>query len=206
MTAAAKSGEKLTRKGRATRARIVAAAADLMYDRGVARTSLEDVRAVAGVSNSQLYHYFADKAALVRAVVAYQSEQVLAGQRALLSSLDSFEALAAWRDSVLRHQRLNGYAGGCPLGSLASELADADEEARTAVVRGFGQWESAICSGLSGMRDRGELRADADPRRLALGLLAAVQGGLLLAQAMREPTPLEAALDTAIDSVRAFRP
>src|ERR1051325_11700108 len=48
----------LTRKGAQTRQRIVAAAADLVFQHGVAGTTLEDVRARAGVSSSQVYHYF----------------------------------------------------------------------------------------------------------------------------------------------------
>ncbi len=56
----------LTRRGAATRKRIVDAAANLTYAHGVDRTSLDDVMAESGVSKSQLYHYFADKDALVR--------------------------------------------------------------------------------------------------------------------------------------------
>ena len=59
----------LTSKGVATRERIVAAAAELMFVRGVAGTTLEQVREAAQVSSSQIYHYFADKDALVHAVV-----------------------------------------------------------------------------------------------------------------------------------------
>ena len=50
----ADAGE-LTPKGRATRGRIVAAAADLMFEQGVAGTSLQDVQQAARVSGSQLY-------------------------------------------------------------------------------------------------------------------------------------------------------
>lgn len=192
----------LTRKGRATRARIVGAAADLMFQHGVARTSTEEVLTAAGVSNSQLYHYFRDKSALVRAVITRQTEQVLAGQEPLLSSLDSFEALTAWRDLLVGGQRLRGCVGGCPLGSLASELADTDDETRAALVDGFSRWDSGIRDGLRAMHRRGELRATADPDRLALGTLAAVQGGLLLTQTLRDAAPLEAALDMAIGCIR----
>ncbi|HEY2690667.1 MAG TPA: TetR family transcriptional regulator, partial [Streptosporangiaceae bacterium] len=43
---------RLTRRGRETRERIVAAAAELIFERGVAETTLEDIRAAAGVSGS----------------------------------------------------------------------------------------------------------------------------------------------------------
>ena len=66
MAPGSKAAARLTRKGQQTRERIVAAAADLILQQGVARTTLDDVRAEAGVSSSQIYHYFADKEALVR--------------------------------------------------------------------------------------------------------------------------------------------
>ena len=71
----------LTARGAATRARIVEAAADLIYAHGVEQTSLDDVMAASGVSKSQLYHYFADKDALVLDVIARQTERVLDAQR-----------------------------------------------------------------------------------------------------------------------------
>ncbi|HET7490313.1 MAG TPA: TetR/AcrR family transcriptional regulator, partial [Bradyrhizobium sp.] len=112
----------LTARGAATRSRIVEAAADLIYAHGVERTSLDDVMAVSGVSKSQLYHYFADKSALVLEVIAKQTERILDAQRPELAALDSLPSLKAWRNAFVR---LNKAAGGrgCPLGSLASELA-----------------------------------------------------------------------------------
>jgi hypothetical protein len=54
------------------------------------------------------------------------------------------------------------------------------------------------------MRERGELRADADPDRLALATLTALQGGLLLTQTRRDNTPLKTGLDAAIAYIRTF--
>jgi AcrR family transcriptional regulator len=199
--------QRLTTKGRATRDRIVAAAAGLMYERGVAGTSTDDVRANAGVSASQIYHYFDDKKALVRAVIAHQTEAVLGFQVPRLSRLDSLDALQAWRDQVVEALRVTGCQGGCPLGSLANELADLDSEARRDLAGAFAQWETAIRDGLREMRSRGELRADLDPDRLALAILAALQGGLLLAKTQRDTRSLEAALDVMLDHIRdAARP
>jgi TetR/AcrR family transcriptional repressor of nem operon len=195
---------RLTRKGQATRERIVAAAAGLMFQRGVAGTSIDDVKAAAGVSSSQLYHYFADKHALVRAVIAHQTDAVLDGQQPLLSRLDSLQALHAWRDMVVGFQRENDCEGGCPIGSLAAELAEIDPEARADLTAGFARWESPIRDGLRAMQGRGELRPDADPDRLALATLAALQGGLLLTQIRRETAPLEAALDETLARIASL--
>ena len=191
-----------TAKGRATRARIVQVAAALMFERGVAGTSTEDIRDAADVSNSQLYYYFADKKDLIRAVIMYQTEQVLAVQR--LSPLDSFEALQAWRDLLIDLQVQRDCRGGCPIGSLVSELADIDEAARAALVTGFARWESAIRDGLVAMRERGDLRDDADPDRLALATLGALQGGLLLTHTRRDITPLRVGLDAALAHICSF--
>ena len=193
---------RLTRKGLATRARIVEAAAELMFRHGVAGTSTEDVLAAAQVSNSQLYHYFSDKNALVRAVIEHQADQIIDGQRPLLDELDSLAAFKQWRDMLVGLQRQRHCEGGCPLGSLSSELAETDEPARTALAAGFDRWEAPIRDGLRRMRDRGELQDDTDVDRLALGTLAALQGGLLLTQAKRDVGPLEAALDLAISQIR----
>jgi AcrR family transcriptional regulator len=194
---------RLTSKGRATRERIVRAAANLMYERGVAATSTEDILKAAEVTSpSQLYHYFADKKSLVRAVVHHQTEHVLGFQRPLLSRLDSIEALEAWRDAVVQAQHARGCQGGCPMGSLAAELSDLDPQARAQLVDGYGQWRQAIRDGLASMQERGELDPDADPDHLALVLLTALQGGLLMTQAHRDTVALEAVLDMVIDRIR----
>lgn len=195
---------RLTRKGRATRDRIVAAAAELVFVRGVAGTSTDDVRAAAGVSSSQLYHYFVDKRALVRAVIAHQTERILDAQQPLLGRLDSIEALRAWRDLLVELQRQRRCEGGCPIGSLGSELSELDPDARTDLAAGFGRWEAAIREGLHAMNDRGDLREGADPDQLALATLAALQGGLLLTQVRRDTAALEAGLDSMIAHIASL--
>jgi TetR/AcrR family transcriptional regulator, transcriptional repressor for nem operon len=199
VSTASRSPRRLTRKGQETRQRIVSAAADLIFERGAAHTTIEDVRAAADVSSSQLYHYFDDKPALVRAVVDHQADTILAGQETF--DLSSLDGLRAWRDWVIECQRELNCSGGCPIGSLGSELAETDPEARAQVAEGFKRWEAAIQTGLREMHARGRLTPDADPATLALALLAALQGGLLLTQIERHTKPLEAALDSMLELI-----
>ncbi|MDN3354798.1 TetR/AcrR family transcriptional regulator [Actinomadura sp. DC4] len=201
---AAGAGQKLTAPGRRTRDRIVATAADLMFRQGVAGTSIPDVQQAAGVSASQIYHYFGDKRGLVRAVIDHQIEASMDGQRPILDHLDSFDALRAWCDAAVEGQRRRDCEGGCEIGSLAGELVETDPVARADLVEAFDRWERPIRDGLSRMRDRGDLSPEADPHDLATMMLAALQGGLLLTQIRRSTHPLKIATDAAIAHIETF--
>ena len=196
--------ERLTRKGQATRDRIVQAASQLMLEQGVARTTIEDIQVAAGVSPSQLYHYFPGKDALVLAVVDHQTGQVMGVQHEGLDRLDDFAGLENWRDLMVGILTKVQCVGGCPLGSLASDLSEADPVARVQLANAFALWEDLLRTGLERMRDRGELAKSADPGELAVAMLAAVQGGLLLSQIRRDPAPLEIAVNTMIDHLRSL--
>jgi AcrR family transcriptional regulator len=199
------SRPRLTAKGRATRERIIRTAAELIFQHGVSGTSIEDVRQAAGVSGSQMTHYFVDKRSLVRAVVAWQADTVMGlHQQPALGELDSFEALDLWAELNVAKQRLHDCEGGCSFGSLAGELAGTDEDTTADLAAGFDRWEGLFRHGLRLMRDRGQLRPEADPDELALGLLCALQGGMLLSQTKRDIRPVQAALKNMVEHVRSF--
>ena len=202
MSAGGSDRRRLTRKGAETRARIVDAAAQLIYEHGVASTTIEEVRDSAHVSSSQLYHYFDDKPALVRAVIERQADMAIGTQERF--DLSSLEGLREWRDFVVDHTRETGGRGGCPVGSLGPALAETEPEARAMLAASFKRWEASILAGLLRMHALGRLGPDADPRQLALALLAALEGGLLLAQIQRDPEPLAAGLDAMLRLVASL--
>jgi TetR/AcrR family transcriptional regulator, transcriptional repressor for nem operon len=195
---------KFTAKGTLTRSRIIEAAAELVFAQGVARTGIEDVQLRAAVSASQMYHYFTDKDDLIRAVIAHQTDGILAAQRPVLDELDSFEALDRWRDLLVDLQEQRDCVGGCPIGSIAAELADIDPHARADLVDSFERWEAPIRDGLARMRERGALHPEADTDALALALLVALQGGLLLTQTRRNTAPLRTGLDAVLAHIRTY--
>src|ERR1700686_3358079 len=90
---------RLTPKGARTRARIVEEAARLIHERGVAGTTLDDVKAAAEVSGSQLYHYFPDKDELVQAVIDSQADTIVNNQQH--ANLGTVKGLRAWRNMVI---------------------------------------------------------------------------------------------------------
>src|SRR6201997_5219672 len=130
--------QRLTAKGRATRDRIVQAAAELIVTQGLSASNMENVRRAASVSGSQLAHYFADKSALIRAVIRRQIGVVLDFHRQpKLRDLDSFDDFERWIDLNMRYLRRIGYFGTPTYHALAGQLAKSDDTTREALASGY---------------------------------------------------------------------
>jgi AcrR family transcriptional regulator len=199
-TTGAGQPRKLTAKGQATRERIVSAAAELMYACGARNTNDEKIRAAAGVSGSQMTRHFPTKESLIRAVLQWQAEQIVTSPRIPEGGLDSLAALRRWADTFVATRE----AQGCLFGSLAAEVIKEQPSHMGAIADGFARWQEHFLQGLTAMRERGELRAEADPVALTHLLTAAFQGGMLLDQAAGNTGPLRDALHGALAYVESF--
>jgi AcrR family transcriptional regulator len=198
-------GPRFTQKGLRTRARIVERAAQLMFERGVNGTSLDDVRKAVKVSGSQLTHYFFDKRELTRQVIASRANDVISFHtQPQLGQLDSLRTLRAWADACIADEDVY-LRGGCVYGSLAGELLESDDGILDDLAAGYDDWLQLFRSGLKAMCRRGELGDDADPRHLAVALVAAHQGGTMLTHATGAAEPLRAMVNAAVDYVAFFR-
>jgi TetR/AcrR family transcriptional regulator, transcriptional repressor for nem operon len=197
MTAAA-----TTQQGRATRERIVRTAAALIGEHGASGTSLDQVRAASGASQSQLYHYFGDKHGLVHAVVDHQATAVIASEREILGAVQDWDDLQRWAAAIVTGIEKRHARGGCPIGTLAAALADTDEAARQRLELAFADWGEAIGMALTRLRDNGLLPPDADLPALTTATLASLQGGLLLAKTAHDSAPLRIALHAAISYLK----
>jgi TetR/AcrR family transcriptional regulator, transcriptional repressor for nem operon len=195
-------GEPITRRGRASRERIVERAAELFAERGIAATSVDEVLAAAGAGKGQFYHYFRGRDELAAAAVGHRCAQVVTGLTQALGSVSSLTGL---------EQALTGFVAGfeqtgmpgCPIGTLATEVADRNEAARMQAAAGFDAWERLLADALERMRQRGELRADASPAVLATALLASIEGGMVLSQARKDIASLHVAVEAGLGQVRA---
>jgi TetR/AcrR family transcriptional regulator, transcriptional repressor for nem operon len=197
--------EPLTERGRRSRERIVEAAATAVAERGAGGCSLDQILEAAGASKSQLYHYFADKDDLVRAVINRRVGETFDCQGPMLSELDSLADMRRWFDWLIAQNEELG-CPGCPLGTLANELADRDEAARVDLAAGFDTWMGYVIDGLARMQARGGLDEQAEPQRLGAAVFASVQGGLLLSKTYKDPTYLRDSLDAAYAHLESFRP
>jgi TetR/AcrR family transcriptional repressor of nem operon len=191
--------EPATERGRETRERILLAAARLFHERGVTATSVDEVLSAAAAGKGQFYRYFSSKEELVSAVVDRQLDLYLGWQLEALNRLETSAELEGYLDDLVVAHRGRGLVGGCPVGSLALELAGQDERLRRRLAESLDLWEAALTTGLSRLAAGGELRTDVPPRRLAASLLASIQGAYLLSTVRKDAEVMGAALDEALD-------
>jgi AcrR family transcriptional regulator len=183
-----------TARGRLTRARIADVAADLFAQHGIGGTSVEDIRTAAGVSGSQITHYFRGKQGLIRAVIVLHTD-------AAIESIDQFGPapfrtladLRAWAGEASVAQ-----GPACRLGTLAGELVRPDPLTQAELAFAFARWTAAVRGALEELRSHRTLRPDADPAALAHGLLATLHGGTLIARAAKYAAPWHGSTDAML--------
>jgi AcrR family transcriptional regulator len=193
----------LTPKGAATRQRIVEGAAAEIREHGVMVT-LDDIRVRTRTSKSQLFHYFPDgRDQLLLAVARYEAGRVLSDQQPELGDLTSWAAWLGWRDTVLARYRAQGQQ--CPLNALITQLGRMTQGAQAVTAELMAQWQAQVAAGVRSMQAAGEVAADLDADRAAAGILAGIQGGVVMLMSTGDITPLESALDLGIAYLRASR-
>ena len=178
-------------------------AAELFAERGIAGTSVDEVLAAAGAGKGQFYHYFRSRDELAAAAVGHRCAQVVAGLTEVLGGVSSLAGLEQALAGLVAGFEEAGMPG-CPIGTLGTEVAGRNEEARLQAVAGFDAWERLLAGALERMRQGGELRADARPAVLATGLLASIEGGMVLSQARKDMASLRIAVDTGLAQVRTW--
>jgi TetR/AcrR family transcriptional regulator, transcriptional repressor for nem operon len=194
------TGTPVTRRGLATRQRIVDAAADLFYRNGVARTGLADIITASHTGKGQLYYYFADKTQIVAAVIAAQTASTIHAQQTTLDAISSIRDLRTWADeAVAAHQ--HGRPARCPLGALTVGVADSDPDLRLDLDASFTRWRTALSVGITRLQEAGHVRRDRPADDLAELLLCSYEGGLVLAEARADLRPLRLSLAATIDAM-----
>jgi AcrR family transcriptional regulator len=169
--------------------------------RGVAGTTVEDIRAEAQVSSSQIYHYFVDRDSLILAAI--DSGDLSADERSPMGlDFTSADSVRAWGEQVVGTLESADPRYVCPLlDPVGSWGADG---LRGRIESGLQQLHNDIRAGYQARQLRGHLEADVDLHRLATTTLSTLLGGLLLSRLGQDPAPFAAAVDTVVAELKGL--
>ncbi|MGW2156035.1 TetR/AcrR family transcriptional regulator [Nonomuraea sp. NPDC001699] len=175
-------------KGDETRARIIAAARTLVEAQGCHGTGLNEVLAMAGAPRGSLYHHFpGGKDQLVGEALTAAGREVDTMIDELAGTLPRARDLVpALLDALADRMVAGGYAKGCPVATVALEVASSNEHLRRICAGVYEGWQRRLTDAL-----RAEGHESADD--LAATVLAVIEGSLVLARAGRSRLPVERA-------------
>jgi AcrR family transcriptional regulator len=171
---------------RTARDKIIEAAMDLFWSKGYNSTSIADILSRTQLNSGSLYHAFPGKQDILVAVLeAYRDgiwpmliEPAWEGVSDPVERI--FALLAFYRRAIVETE----CAYGCPIGSLALELHEADPVVRDLLAVNFTNWTGAIEQCLADAADR--LPADLDRKALAELVLTTMEGGVMQARTHRD--------------------
>jgi TetR/AcrR family transcriptional repressor of lmrAB and yxaGH operons len=175
------------RAGVSTRARIVTGAAQLLRRRGYAATGLNDIVVQSRAPKGSLYHYFpGGKEELASEAIA-QSARVVTEtiDGAFARSADVPDLLQRFAHLLARNLERSGFRDGCPVGTVTLDAAAESERIGHACAESFAGWRDAIAANLG--------RRGLSPREsteLAVLMLCAFEGALMMSRALRDTAPL----------------
>jgi TetR/AcrR family transcriptional regulator, transcriptional repressor for nem operon len=177
-------------KGTATRSRVINSAIGLINRKGIRNTSVSDVIEETGVKKGNLYFHFSSKDELCAATLEEAADRYFNYLSKSITSDTPIGKISDILSAVLAYHRKRKFKGGCIFGNTALETSDTDE-AYAALVRGvFDRWVDIIAGLLREAARRGELPAGIRPDPMARHIVAALEGGVMMARLYKREGPL----------------
>lgn len=187
------------------RTQIIDAAMAIMCRQGYAQTSVDEVIREAGLcGKGHFYHHFKSKEELGYAVLERQFQQFAEHGLAVLRDprVAPFDRLDRFIDLLVEGQMEEGSAG-CPFGNLSAELSERHEGFRRELATVFERWAGQIEALL--YEARAELEAGTDPQRMAVFVIATLEGAMLMSRVQRRTEVLRGIAEQLKDYVRSRR-
>ncbi|KOX50158.1 TetR family transcriptional regulator [Streptomyces sp. NRRL F-7442] len=178
----------------------------LFWSRGYGATSIQDLVDALAVERGSLYGTFGDKRRFYLEAVRLYWEVY---ERHLTATLDTSPLLPALREILTHPARLDelisdmGVPQGCLVGNTTAELVPQDGEATEVVTRSYHRFTDIVTDALRRAQAAGEVTDEARPEAQAHMLLYLVQGLSLVSRAGLDRAAALAAIDTAVDGLRA---
>lgn len=168
-----------------TRERIVRSAARLFRAKGVTGTGTLEILSDANAPRGSMYHHFpGGKPQLVEEALRFESTRVAQDlQRLIDTGADTPTVLVQFAEALAASLELSDFQLGCPVTTAALELSTDDAAVQAVCAEAYRTWQNTLESLLAeraGIRERPASSFDAEL------ILAAIEGGLVLARAHRD--------------------
>ncbi len=186
------------------REKILFAAFDLFHEKGIQATSVDDILKHSGTGKSQFYHYFKSKEGIVHSLLQ-QMHQRLKSDLTINPDINSWSDLEQWLKRPGEMQESCSCERGCPVGTIAANLAPKDELIRQDIQLIFETIKTKPRAFFTAEKAQNKLKPEADPESLATFCVSLIQGTALLSKVERSTDPFNTGIDHALIYLKSFK-
>jgi TetR/AcrR family transcriptional repressor of nem operon len=182
-------------KAERTRKFIIEATSVVFNKKGYAGTSLSDLTGATGLTKGSIYGNFENKEEVALAVFDYNATRTSDMVAKSMAQATTFYDKLMVYTKVYSSESLAA-RGGCPILNTAVEADDTNEPLKDKAAKAVLKWKKNIVELIKGGIAAGEFKADIDVNQTALGIVALIEGGIMIGKVTDSPANLQHALKT----------
>jgi TetR/AcrR family transcriptional repressor of nem operon len=187
---------KLSKADR-TRQYIIETTASIFNMKGYAGTSMSDITGATGLTKGSIYGNFGNKEDVALAVFDYNHAKMSGVIQQRINAAKTFhDKLMVYAQVYDQFTRSNFPAGGCPILNTAVEADDTNSLLKDRAAKAIIQWRKRVEGLIQGGVDAGEFKQGLDISRLALSMIAMIEGGLMISKVTNSQACLDKIMNT----------
>jgi len=185
-------------KAERTRQFIIETTADIFNTKGYAGTSMSDITEATGLTKGSIYGNFGNKEDVALAVFDYNYAKVSAVIQQRIRAAKTFhDKLMVYAQVYDQYTRNNLFPqGGCPILNTAVEADDTNSLLKDRAAQAILKWRRSVQNLMQGGVDAGEFKEGLDIPRLALSIIAMLEGGIMISKVTNSQACLDKIMNT----------
>ncbi|WP_153110997.1 TetR/AcrR family transcriptional regulator [Propionivibrio limicola] len=187
-----------------TRLLLIRRGIEVLTERGVNATTLDEILKSVGVPKGSFYHYFPSKDAFIfetlDAYAAYMRNKL--DRHFRNEALRPLDRIRSFVDNACEGVERFNFARGCLVGNLGQEVSSLNLGIRQRLEEILRTWEASLSDCLQSAVDAGELPEETDCPAMAHAFWIGWEGSVLRARLMGATEPMQAFLGLFMAAIR----
>jgi TetR/AcrR family transcriptional repressor of nem operon len=190
---------------RDTRALLLEAGMNVMFEKGYTNTGIQEVLSSVGVPKGSFYHFFESKEDFALKIIRHVEEAYVQVLNGFLhdTTRTPVERLKNYCETKKKDLLNQSCRRGCLIGNLSQEMADQSEVLRVDLARVMGRWRDMFSAVIDEGQARGEISKKLPADKLAEMFLCGWEGSIMRAKTQKNVEPMQAFIDVVFTQVLA---
>lgn len=184
-------------KAERTRSFIIEQTAEIFNKKGYAGTSLSDITEATALSKGSIYGNFENKEEVALAVFDFNYSRIRDNIRREIDKAGSYhDKLMAYARVYQHINQGDEKRGGCPILNTSVEADDTNPRLKERAANALLNWKQTIVTLIENGIEAGEFKKNLPATKLALSIIALIEGGLMIAKVTGNPEHMYAVIQT----------